>query len=153
MQVNLESYKKYINSDLSHNFLDFLFNQIIQKIIYDFNKENKGFFVFELGVKDVITLAIKDFLKSLNLVKNDSEVDVFKIINSLSKVKYEKKEAYGEINITNLDSVVINNTLRFEENIHIKELRRVRKLLEGTKGNFSLVTDLNYIYGFANKNF
>ncbi len=68
-------------------------------------------------------------------------------------MKYENKEATGEIVISNLDSLIVNNILRVEKNIGIRETRKIRKLLEGTKGNFSLVSDLENIYGFANKSF
>ncbi len=151
LQVDLEAYKRHINYDFNCNFLDFLFDQIFYKITHDFITKKSGSLISTLGAREIITLATKGFIDSLKI--KDRDIDILETINAVSRIKYENKEATGEIVISNLDSLIVNNILRVEKNIGIRETRKIRKLLEGTKGNFSLVSDLENIYGFANKSF
>lgn len=151
LQVDLEAYKRHINRDFNCNFLDFLFDQIFYKITHDFITRKGGTLISTLGPREIITLATKSFIDSLRIRERD--IDILETINSVSRMKYENNEAIGEIVISNLDSLIINNILRIDGDVSIREARKIRKLLEGTKGNFSLVSDLEKIYGFANKSF
>jgi|GEM_PF-5890896 len=153
LQVDLETYKRHINHDFNCNFLDFLFDQAFYKITHDFIPEKRGGLISSLGAREIISLATKSFIGSLKMKGDTLDLDIFETINAVSKMKYESSEAIGEIVISKFDSLIMNNILRVEGNISIKEVRKVRKLLEGTKGNFSLVTDLENVYGFGNKSF
>lgn len=153
LQVDLGTYKRHINHDFNCNFLDFLFDQIFYKISHDFTLKKPGTLISTLGAREIISLATKSFINSLNMKEDTQDIDIFETINSISRMKYENSEATGEIVISRLNSLVINSILRVEGDISIKETRKVRKLLEGTKDNFSLVTDLENIHGFGNKSF
>ena len=153
LQVDLETYKRHVNHDFNCNFLDFLFDQIFYKISHDFITRKSGVMISTLGAREVISLATKNFIDSLEMKGDRQGIDIFETINTISRMKYENNEAIGEIVISRLNSLIINNILRVEEEISIREIRKVRKLLEGTKGNFSLVTDLENIYGFGSKGF
>lgn len=153
LQVDLEAYKRNINYDFNCIFLDFLFDQIFHKITHDFITRKRSTLTSTLGSREIISLATKDFINSLKIRDSERDMDILETVNTISKMKYENKEATGEIVISPLNSLIINNILRVEGSIDIRKTRKVRKLLEGTKGNFSLVTDLENIYGFANKSF
>lgn len=152
-QVDQNAYKRHKNTDFDCNFLDFLFEQIFYKVRYDYMREGSNTLISNLGPKEIITLATKKFMNFLSMKDGAKDIDVFEGINHISKLKYENGIATGEIYISKIDPHILSNILQVEGSIRMNEERKVRKLLEGTRGNFSLVADLEYLYGFGGKNF
>ncbi len=152
LRVDLDAYNRHIDRIFNCNYLDFLFGQLFYKITHDFIFEKNETIISTLGAKEIISLATKSFINSLDIKGKRNNVDVFETINSISKMRYENKEAFGEIIISRYHNLMSYEILKIESEVGIREIRKIRKLLEGTKGNFSITTDLENIYGFINKN-
>lgn len=149
--INTVAYHKHHNTELNINFIDNLFKRMYR----DFFNEVKRIYgkeeVYRLEADELIEQTTKDYFRDLRLNPSLKYQNIYRIINKLSNMKYEKGIATGEIIIGGLNSVVINNLIRLEKSYPLSQSRKIRKLLEGTKGGYALFTDLNEVYGFIGK--
>ncbi|WP_255294724.1 DNA integrity scanning protein DisA nucleotide-binding domain protein [Bacillus thuringiensis] len=89
------------------------------------------------------------FLRTLSL-KFHGHFTLFEIFNLISSQYYEGGESNGEIIISNNDHPSINQTLKFSSPIDLSNHKAIRKLLEMTSGDISLLANGNEVYGMGN---
>jgi len=152
IDISSKDYSRCINNRLRVNYVEGL----LEKIFRDFKSTLKSFLSggegHDLEAEELINFSTKEFFKGLRVEASADNHNTFEIFNKISNLKYENTQAKGEIIIGNLDSLVIKNLIKFQKDIGIDEYRKIRKLLEGTKGGYSLFTDLERVYGFIGKN-
>ncbi|EOO33248.1 hypothetical protein IIU_03360 [Bacillus cereus VD133] len=76
--------------------------------------------------------------------------NLFEIFNLISSQYYEGGESNGRIIISNNDHPSINQTLKFSSPIDLSNHKAIRKLLEMTSGDISLLANGNEVYGMGN---
>jgi hypothetical protein len=74
---------------------------------------------------------------------------LFETCNAISSLKYESNEGRGKIIIARQNHPDINMVLTLKIPVPINSYRAIRKLLELTSEDFSLVSDAEYIYGLG----
>jgi len=149
--INTEAYYKHNNSLLNINFIDNLFDRMNREFFKEVSGIDGDDQVYRLEADELIELTTKDYFRDLKLNPSLKYHDIYRLINKLSNMKYEKGIATGEIIIGGLNSVVINNLIRFEKSYSLNKSRKIRKLLEGTNGDYALFTDSKEAYGFISK--
>lgn len=151
LDISSKDYNRCIHNKLRVNYIEGL----LEKIFRDFRSTLRSFLsggeTHHLEAEEIINFSTKEFFKGLR-VEHSGNHNIFEIFNKVSNLKYESSQARGEIVIGSLDSVVINNLIKFQKDIRMDEYRKIRKLLEGTRGGYSLFTDLERVYGFIGKN-
>ncbi|EEL60381.1 DNA integrity scanning protein DisA nucleotide-binding domain protein [Bacillus toyonensis] len=89
------------------------------------------------------------FLRTL-AIKFHGDVNLFEMFNLISSQYYEGGESNGKIIISNNDHPAINQTLKFSSPIDLSNHKAIRKLLEMTNGDISLLANGNEVYGMGN---
>ncbi|MEK4725930.1 DNA integrity scanning protein DisA nucleotide-binding domain protein [Bacillus sp. FSL K6-1218] len=89
------------------------------------------------------------FLKTLSL-KFHGHFNLFEIFNLISSQYYEGGESNGRIIISNNEHPAINQILKFSSPIDLTNHKAIRKLLEMTSGDISLLANGNEVYGMGN---
>ncbi|WP_433772943.1 DNA integrity scanning protein DisA nucleotide-binding domain protein [Bacillus wiedmannii] len=90
------------------------------------------------------------FLRTLSLKFHGDYFNLFEIFNLISSQYYEGGESNGRIIISNNDHPSINQTLKFSSPIDLSNHKAIRKLLEMTSGDISLLANGNEVYGMGN---
>ena len=88
------------------------------------------------------------FLKMKN--QNNFDYELFDICNGISSLKYESADSIGTMIIAKLDHSKINYEFKLEEPILLNNLKTLRKLLEISDDNLSLICDSQRVYGLGN---
>ncbi len=152
LDISSRDYNRCIYNKLRLNYIEGL----LEKVFKDFRGTLESFLagkeVHHLEPEELINFSTKEFFKGLRTEQASETYNIFEVFNKISNLKYESSQARGEIVIGSLNSVVINNLIKFQKDIRMDEYRKIRKLLEGTRGGYSLFTDQDRVYGFIGKN-
>ncbi|QJX81372.1 diadenylate cyclase [Priestia megaterium] len=140
--------KKEIEDDI---FIKEIFKSITHHIFSDNTKiENIDDMLAKAGITVLNDTIYKGFLDD---IQRQESINLFDLMHNISLLKYESSENYGNILFCSRD-IDLENKLFLSEPITLKEYssaKAIRKLLEISGGNVSLLCDGESIFGIGKR--
>lgn len=138
--------RKFKNDDLflRHlNFIEATISQILNKATNYLKSKNPGRGYWELNRKELTKNAAYNFMytPSLAIEKNYPYVNLFETFNLISSLFYEGVHSIGKVILTDPEHQSIIFLLQFKDPIRINNSRWVRKILEMSSNDLSLIID------------
>ncbi len=101
---------------------------------------------------ELLREAGKDFMYTVSTAGGNSDGlhGLFDLCNEISSLKYENSIGLGNIIIAPKEHKNIKMDVEFKEPIFLRDHRKVRKILELTDEETSVIADSAYIYGLGN---
>lgn len=162
--VNVELYDYYSREMYSYqlSFLRSCIVNILEQAVLELAKPHPGRDIKNSFSKSeyVVPLAAKSFLNLLYLSVHAKAIAkgpmyytagncLFNDFNKISSFSYEGEPIEGKIIVFNPEDDVVSFHLRFEKQVFIRDYRWVRKLLNMTTTDVSLISDGAKVYGLG----
>ncbi|MHA3114789.1 hypothetical protein E0H86_04080 [Acinetobacter sp. ANC 4635] len=146
--------RKFKNDDLFHlhlNFIEATLSQILSRATQHLNADNSGRGLWRSDEKEVAKNAAYNFMytPSLAIEKGYPDINFFETFNLISSLFYEGVHSIGKVILADPQHPSIIFLLQFKYPIPISNSRWVRKVLEMSSDNLSLIIDDEYIYGLG----
>ncbi|WP_335968402.1 hypothetical protein [Acinetobacter bereziniae] len=146
--------RRFKNDDLflRHlNFIEATISQILNKATNYLNSKNPGRGYWELNRKELTKNAAYNFMYTpgLAIEKNYPYVNLFETFNLISSLFYEGVHSIGKVILADPEHPSIIFLIEFKEPISIQNSRWVRKVLEMSSNDLSLIIDNENIYGLG----
>jgi len=147
--------KIYENRNLSQGYLSFI-DAIIGKLLSEMSKllasKDPGRNLLgEINTREIIRSAANSFLytPSTAIYERYGYIELFEAFNLISSLFYEGVHSIGKVILTDPQHQSVIFLLQFKDPIRISNSRWVRKVLEMSSNDLSLIIDNEYIYGLG----
>ena len=129
-------------------------HEIIQEILHRADQElflpDPGTAARVLGRKeDIIASATERFMEGVTWRTAREPSDLFSALNAVASQTYEKDAARGTLNVTSRENLEKWLTVKFKNPVRIRETRTMRKLLQLSDDNLSVLADPAQAYGLG----
>ena len=106
--------------------------------------------ISELGDRiDIVRSSATRFVDSVTLALDLQPTDLFRFVNEVSSLTYERSGARGHLVVTGRDNLANKLRVTIQNPVRLGEARIVRKMLELTDEKTALLTDGQAIYGLG----
>lgn len=118
---------------------------------YLLDEESDGFDLARSDIESLIKQAGIDFFYSVSCKGDNGEGlhGLFEAISNVSSLPYESSEAIGKIIIARKNHENVQKIFTFKQKYSVRQPRLIRKLLELTSDDLSLLCDSSEIYGIG----
>lgn len=144
-QLSTDKYRTF-NFDTS--FLHSCIEVILAKI-NSISINDEGDYPFSWSEEEVHGKAARRFISRLGAFAGYINSDIYNILNTISSLKYEKKENNSYILFSGKRNNFIEYKVEFETPSDFLNYRKTRKLLEITSSDNFLITDGVCVYGYG----
>lgn len=129
-------------------------HEVIQECLY---RADKALFLPDPGTglrilgrtEDIIASATERFMGGITWRTAGEPSDLFSALNAVASQTYERNAARGKLNITSRENLGKWLTVRFKEPVRIRESRTMRKLLQLSDDDMSVLADPAQAYGLG----
>lgn len=143
----------YHGRHTEESFVEAIINTCLGEAKMALYLPNPGQGLMVLGDRDQIIRGSADrFVQGINMALPPEFSGLFDLANAFSSLTYERSGAKGQLAITNPDNLVSKLRVTFQQPIRLSEARSVRKLLELTGDQKSLLADGGSIHGLGECN-
>lgn len=147
--------KIYKNGKLSQGHLSFI-DAVIGNLLNEMTKLLSSKYpgqdlLGKINSREVIRSAANNFLytPSTAIYERYPYIELFETFNLISSLFYEGVHSIGKVILTDPEHQSIIFLLQFKDPIRISNSRWVRKVLEMSSNDLSLIIDNEYIYGLG----
>ena len=98
---------------------------------------------------DIITTATDKFLSGTMMRVDKMPADIFRHLNAITELTYERAAAKGALVITAKDNVEKWLAIRFTNPVRLHESRAMRKVLQLSDSEMAVLADRERAYGFG----
>ena len=136
-----------------------IFLSEIIKLLYEPNQDNKGYYLFDKDLNDILRTAAHKFVGSASHAVTGGQsgkspsfnfaYSLFKVANDVSSLKYEGASSQGMLVIAKDGHPNIDLKIRLDRPIPFRETNSSRKLLQVSSKDLFLYTNGHFILGFA----
>ena len=136
----------YVGRSLQH--------EVIEECLDAFDKEiyapDPGRnLLFDLVDEHLVTTAARRFVGGMAYRASGMPADLFDIVNEFCSLTYERGGATGHLVISNIDTLRPYLRITFQKPVPLNDARSMRKILELTDGETSVLADCRYAYGLG----
>jgi hypothetical protein len=144
------SYRKYI---IARSLLEAAVREFLMSCVEALRKPNagEGLSEFEKNPDEIITSAGSLLMETPASACEDvmGLHGLFDACNIISSLRYESGESVGSLIISNNNHQNIENIIEFTSPILLRDYSAVRKILETSDSNYSLLTNSVSVYGLV----
>lgn len=162
IQITNKVFQKYHKLD-QKNFRDRNFYQSFSSLIEAtlitllretskiLQTKNPGRDISNIVTREIVRDAAESFMytPATNIYEKYAYSNLFETLNLISSLFYEGVHSLGKIIISNPEHASIVFSLEFQDPVPINKTRWVRKVLEMSSEEFSLIADNEFIYGLG----
>jgi len=144
---------KFDEYDISVSFLDATITEYLNECRDELSKPDPGstFDIFKRPPEEIIRSAGKILMYTPALAGGEGLGlhGLFDACNTISSLRYESDECIGKMLIAGRKHPNIEVTIRLSSPVRVSDYLAVRKLLEISSNDVSLLSDSGYIYGLG----
>jgi DNA integrity scanning protein DisA with diadenylate cyclase activity len=160
LQLNREAYYSHYSLatnkrdrfEISTSLLDATIKEYLAESSSALSKTNpgSGSEMLDRGYDEVIRRAGDYLMYTITSACNVDRFDgLYETCNTISSLRYEGSESKGRVYFSRKGHPNIEVMLQFQRPVRVSDYRAVRKLLEMSSGDISLLSDSSYIYGMG----
>ena len=101
------------------------------------------------AAEDIIKAAAQRFIDGTTWRVASMPADLFSVVNEFATLTYERSGAGGHLVITDKKNLESSLTVRFKKPVSLRQARSMRKLLELSDSNASVLADPGHAYGLG----
>ena len=129
-------------------------HEVIRECLYRADKAlylpDPGTALRMLGrAEDIITSATERFIEGTLWRTTGEPSDLFSTLNAVASLTYERAGAKGNLTVTSHENLKNWLTVKFKNPVRLRELRTMRKVLQLSDSNMSVLADQTYAYGLG----
>lgn len=151
-RLNQQTYTDENLSQGSLSFIDAVLLKSLNEISKCLTSKEPGWDLLrEINIQEIIRSAANNFLytPSIRIKECYSFTNLFETFNLISSLFYEGVHSIGKVILTDPQHQSVIFLLQFKDPIRISNSRWVRKVLEMSSNDLSLIIDNEYIYGLG----
>jgi DNA integrity scanning protein DisA with diadenylate cyclase activity len=136
---------------ISRSFIESAIDTYLKECSIALKDPNRGFGAIERQPDEMLRESAKQFMYSISQAGRnfDGIHGLYDACNTIAAMKYEGAEGLGKLIVAKKDHQNIRLTLQLENPIKVSDFRKVRKFLELSTEDSSIISDSAFIYGLG----